>query len=103
MEQLFEKYGISPTLSNDQKLAALEKEKLKVLRKLNHVFGNPEKEAVLNGELEALERAMAGLAAVDFKGAFDLEVKPGGMPAPTRMAYGRLAVETAEYLLTLMK
>ena len=61
MEQLFEKYGISPALSNDQKLAALEKEKLKVLRKLNHVFGNPEKEAVLNGELEALERAMAGL------------------------------------------
>ena len=56
----------------------------------------------LTGEVN-WERAMAGLAAVDFKGAFDLEVKPGGMPAPTRMAYGRLAVETAEYLLTLMK
>lgn len=49
------------------------------------------------------ERAMAGLAAVEFRGAFDLEVKPGGVPAPVRMAYGRLAVEAAEHLLTMMK
>ncbi len=49
------------------------------------------------------QRVMAGLAAVEFKGAFDLEVKPDKKPAPVRMAYGRLAVEAAEHLLTLMK
>lgn len=61
MEKVLSKYGISAELSKDQKLASLEKEKLKVLRKLNHVFGNPEKEMVLNAELEALETTMAQL------------------------------------------
>lgn len=61
MRNVLFQYGIDEELSKDQKLAALEKEKLKVLRKLNHVFGNPEKETVLNAELEALESAMAQL------------------------------------------
>ena len=61
MENVFKKYKIDDSLPKNQKLAVLEKEKLKVLRKLNHVFGNPEKEKELNTELEALERVMMEL------------------------------------------
>lgn len=61
MKKVLDKYGIETDFSVDQKLAALEKEKLKVLRKLNHVFGNPEKEKALEAELEALENVMAEL------------------------------------------
>lgn len=61
MENVLSKYGIEADLSQNQKLAALENEKLKVLRKLNSVFGKPEKEKELNIELEALEKAMEEL------------------------------------------
>ncbi len=58
MKELFEKYGISQELSADLQLAALEKEKQRLLRKLNHVFGNPVKEEELNREMELLENTM---------------------------------------------
>lgn len=71
MEKIYNRYGISPDLSKEQKLAALEKHKLKVLRKLNHVFGNPEKEALLNEELESLEQVMETLEETGVKLSLD--------------------------------
>ncbi len=61
MNELFDKYGISAELSKDEQLEALEKQKQKLLRKLNHVFGNPEKEEELNREMDSLEAAMEAL------------------------------------------
>lgn len=60
---ILEKYNISPNLSKDEKLALLEKAKQKLLRKLNHVFGDPEKEKELNEEMDLLEQAMDQLRA----------------------------------------
>lgn len=61
LDELCVKYGIAEGLPDSQKLAAFEKEKQKVLRKLNHVFGNPSKEEELTRELQALEDVMAAI------------------------------------------
>lgn len=63
MNRVLEKYQISPELSKDEQLALFEKAKQKLLRKLNHVFGDPEKEQELNEEMDLLEQAMDCLKA----------------------------------------
>ncbi|MBQ7796979.1 MAG: SEL1-like repeat protein [Lachnospiraceae bacterium] len=63
MNHILEKYQIDPDLSRDEQLALLEKVKQKLLRKLNHVFGDPEKEEELNREMDELEKAMDALRA----------------------------------------
>ena len=47
--------------------------------------------------------AMAGLEKIGFRGVFDMELSPAKIPAPVRMAYGRLAVEAADQLMEYMK
>lgn len=61
MREVLQRYGIEESLSADMKLTLLEKEKQKVLRKLNHVFGNPQKENELGEELDRLEEVMTEL------------------------------------------
>ena len=61
MNEILEKYNIPSDLSRDEQMALLEKAKQKLLRKLNHVFGDPEKEEELNQEMEQLEKAMDAL------------------------------------------
>ena len=63
MNEILEKYQISSDLSRDEQLALLEKVKQKLLRKLNHVFGDPEKEEELNREMDQLEKVMDALRA----------------------------------------
>lgn len=55
MSSVFERYGIDESLSVDTQLTLLEKERQKTLRKLNHVFGNPEKEKELSEDLNRLD------------------------------------------------
>lgn len=62
MHAVFLRYGISFDLPVAQKLKLLETQKQKLLRKLNHVFGNPEKEEQLNLELQQLEAVMEQLS-----------------------------------------
>lgn len=59
MKEVLLRYGIDDELSTDVKLTLLEKEKQKLLRKLNHVFGDPVKEKEVGNELDNLEEAMA--------------------------------------------
>ena len=47
--------------------------------------------------------AMHGLALVSFDGVFDLELSPARFPAPLRKSHARLALETAQYLMTYLK
>lgn len=47
--------------------------------------------------------AMQGLAAIGFDGVFDMELNPAKLPAPLRKGHARLALETAQYLMTYMK
>ena len=47
--------------------------------------------------------AMHGLALVNFDGVFDLELSPARFPAPLRKSHARLALETAQYLMTYLK
>ncbi len=47
--------------------------------------------------------AMHGLALVSFDGVFDLELSPVRFPAPLRKSHARLALETAQYLMTYLK
>lgn len=61
MDGLLEKYGIDRSLSVDVKLTLLEKERQKVLRKLNHVFGDARKEQELSEELDRMEAVMEEL------------------------------------------
>lgn len=61
MSEVLKRYGIEESLSADVKLTLLEKEKQKVLRKLNHVFGDPKKERQVEEELDGLETVMAEL------------------------------------------
>lgn len=63
MNQVLEKYQIDSALSRDEQLALLEKVKQKLLRKLNHVFGDAEKEEELNREMDQLEQVMEILRA----------------------------------------
>lgn len=58
MERVFEKYRMPPGLTTDEQLTFLERQRHTLLRKLNHVFGNPEKEIELSSELDALESVM---------------------------------------------
>ena len=52
LAKALERYGIGRSLPDGQILALLEKEHQKLLRKLNHVFGNAAKEMELEQELE---------------------------------------------------
>lgn len=61
MNEILRRYGIDPSLSADGKLTLLEKEKQKLLRKLNHVFGDPQKEKEVGDELDELEEVMLRL------------------------------------------
>ena len=58
---VLERYGIDSSLPDSQALTLLEKEHQKLLRKLNHVFGNAVKEQELEQELDVLETAMEEL------------------------------------------
>ena len=49
---VLERYGIDSSLPDSQALTLLEKEHQKLLRKLNHVFGNAVKEQELEQELD---------------------------------------------------
>ena len=61
LAKALERYGIGRSLPDGQILALLEKEHQKLLRKLNHVFGNAAKEMELEQELDELEAAMEEL------------------------------------------
>ena len=61
MEKVFEKYGMPLGFTLDEQLAFLERQRHTLLRKLNHVFENPEKEVELSRELDALESVMGRL------------------------------------------
>lgn len=61
MTGVLENYGIDASLSVDVQLTLLEKERQKLLRKLNHVFGNPQKEKELGKELDRIEAMMEQL------------------------------------------
>lgn len=63
MKEILETYNIDSALSHDAQLAQLEIVKQKLLRKLNHVFGDSEKEEKLNLEMNQLEQAMELLRA----------------------------------------
>ncbi len=58
-QEILAKYGITPELSKEEQLSLLEKAKQKYLRRLNHVFGDEDKEKELNQEMELLEQAMS--------------------------------------------
>ena len=58
---VLERYGIDSSLPDSQALTLLEKEHQKLLRKLNHVFGNAVKEQELEQELDVLDTAMEEL------------------------------------------
>lgn len=58
MNEILEKYQIDSALSRAEQLALLEQVKQKLLRKLNHVFGDSEKEEELNLEMDQLEQVM---------------------------------------------
>lgn len=58
MEELLKKYGIDSKLSEDAKLSMLERERQKALRKLNHVFGDSDREKELEEELDWLDAAI---------------------------------------------
>ena len=61
IREVLKRYGIDASLPDSRSLTLLEKEHQKLLRKLNHVFGNAEKEMELEKELDALEAAMEEL------------------------------------------
>ncbi len=61
MIKVLSRYGIDETLSPDVQLTLLEKEKQKLLRRLNHVLGDPQREKELSFELDQLENAMSQL------------------------------------------
>ena len=63
MNEILEKYQIDSALPCGEQLALLEKVKQKLLRKLNHVFGDLEKEEELNREMDQLEQVMEALRA----------------------------------------
>ena len=46
---------------------------------------------------------MGGLAAMDFRGVFDMEVKAAQIPGPLRENYGRQVLATARHLMTYLK
>ena len=46
---------------------------------------------------------MRGLAAIDFRGVFDMEVKAAQIPGPLRENYARQTLATAQYLMTYLK
>ncbi len=58
MEELLKKYGIDSNLSGDAKLSILERERQKALRKLNHVFGDQDREKEVEAELDCLDVAI---------------------------------------------
>lgn len=87
-QEILEKYQISPELSREEQLSLLEKAKQKLLRKLNHVFGDPEKEQELDAEMELLEQTMDQLrsdggvlslddVALETRGLSQTVVEPG--------------------------
>jgi TPR repeat protein len=98
-EAVFEKYNITESLTQDEKLQILEKEKEKLLRKLNHVFGNPQKEEELSGELRAIEHAMASLQQAGGKLSLDdVEIEMRDL-SQTSVEIGSRAQEEAQEFL----
>lgn len=67
MDSVYVRYHIDETLTDDVKLTLLERQKQILLRKLNHVFGNPLKEKELNQELDDVEGEMYKLQSAGGK------------------------------------
>lgn len=67
MDSVYVRYHIDETLTDDVKLTLLERQKQILLRKLNHVFGNPLKEKELSQELDDVEGEMYKLQSAGGK------------------------------------
>ena len=75
MQKIFEKYNITPEMSDAEKLDVLENAKRRLLLKLNHVFGDPDKEQIITAEMDRLESVMEKLQEPEMLSMDDVKLE----------------------------
>lgn len=75
MQEIFKEYNITPDMPDSEKLEVLENAKRRLLLKLNHVFGDTDKEQIITAEMDRLENLMEKLQESDTLSMDDVELE----------------------------
>lgn len=79
MQEVFKKYNITPDMPDTEKLEVLENAKRRLLLKLNHVFGDSDKEQIISAEMDRLESVMENLQQSEMLSMDDVEIETRGL------------------------